>query len=68
MCGISKLISRTFESKNFRILNLNQVEITEINILKKFKEKLEKILQKILRTVTKISQIYFHIIRNELRT
>ncbi len=34
-----------FESKNFRIMT--QVEISEINILKRFKEKIDKVLQKI---------------------
>ncbi len=36
ICEISKLILETFESKDFRIIKLDQVEISEINILKKF--------------------------------
>ncbi len=47
ICGIPKLISRTFECENFIIINIDRIEITWINLLKEFYEELDKILQKI---------------------
>ncbi len=43
-----------FTAESGQKYNLDQVEITKINIWKKYWEKLDKILQKIWRTVTKI--------------
>ncbi len=44
---------------------MDQVEITEINILKKCWEKLDEILQKILKTVTKkIKKTFVHFKEN----